>query len=202
MNNIVGVMKNLEQSTREISEFSSVINGLASQTNLLSLNASIEAARAGEHGKGFAVVAEEVRKLASESNEAATSIELVITSIQEEMQKAIETAMSGSETVDQSSAVINEADEKFKGIRDSVSNIAAQMNRTKLSVEELARISNEVKSDTETVGQDSEAIASRMSELAAASEEQDASLHGMMEASKKLSDISVELEQEVSMFSI
>ena len=110
--------------------------------------------------------------------------------------------MSGSETVDQSSAVINEADEKFKGIRDSVSNIAAQMNRTKLSVEELARISNEVKSDTETVGQDSEAIASRMSDLAAASEEQDASLHGMMEASKKLSDISVELEQEVSMFSI
>ena len=202
MNNIVAVMETLEQRAQEIGEFSSVINGIASQTNLLSLNASIEAARAGEHGKGFAVVAEEVRKLAAESNEAATSIAEVIQSIQSEMLQAIETAKTGSDTVDQSSDVINEAGEKFNGIRDSVSGIAGQMSGTMQEVEELARISDEVKVDAEMVGKDAASIADSMRDLAASSEEQSASLQEMKESSNGLSHMVAGLKQEVSMFSV
>ena len=202
MNNIVAVMETLEQRAQEIGEFSSVINGIASQTNLLSLNASIEAARAGEHGKGFAVVAEEVRKLAAESNEAATSIAEVIQSIQSEMLQAIDTAKTGSDTVDQSSDVINEAGEKFNGIRDSVSGIAGQMSGTMQEVEELARISDEVKVDAEMVGKDAASIADSMRDLAASSEEQSASLQEMKESSNGLSHMVAGLKQEVSMFSV
>ena len=202
MNNIVAVMETLEQRAQEIGEFSSVINGIASQTNLLSLNASIEAARAGEHGKGFAVVAEEVRKLAAESNEAATSIAEVIQSIQSEMLQAIETAKTGSDTVDQSSDVINEAGEKFNGIRDSVSGIAGQMSGTMQEVEELARISDEVKTDSEMVGKDAASIADSMRDLAASSEEQSASLQEMKESSNGFSHMVAGLKQEVSMFSV
>ena len=200
MNNIVAVMETLEKRAQEIGEFSSVINGIASQTNLLSLNASIEAARAGEHGKGFAVVAEEVRKLAAESNEAATSIAEVIQSIQSEMLQAIDTAKAGSDTVDQSSDVINEAGEKFNGIRDSVSGIAGQMSGTMQEVEELARISDEVKVEAEMVGKDAASIADSMRDLAASSEEQSASLQEMKESSNGLSHMVSGMKQEVSMF--
>ncbi|MEI7376617.1 methyl-accepting chemotaxis protein [Dickeya chrysanthemi] len=79
---VVQTMSDIEGSSKRIAEITSVINGIAFQTNILALNAAVEAARAGEQGRGFAVVANEVRNLAQRSSQAAKEIEgLISTSV-------------------------------------------------------------------------------------------------------------------------
>ncbi|KAA8997351.1 HAMP domain-containing protein [Affinibrenneria salicis] len=78
IDNVVSTMTHIEQSSRKIADITSVINGIAFQTNILALNAAVEAARAGEQGRGFAVVAGEVRSLAQRSAQAAKEIEELI----------------------------------------------------------------------------------------------------------------------------
>ena len=80
----------------QITDFVNNIEDIASQTKLLSLNASIEAARAGEHGRGFSIVAEEIRKLADNSGEIAKEIQIVIKEVMECSKNAVEkVAMAG-----------------------------------------------------------------------------------------------------------
>src|SRR5207249_7790486 len=75
---VVGTMKDINDSSRKIVDIISVIDGIAFQTNILALNAAVEAARAGEQARGFAVVASEVRSLAGRSADAAKEIKGLI----------------------------------------------------------------------------------------------------------------------------
>ncbi|MFL6630609.1 MAG: methyl-accepting chemotaxis protein [Vitreoscilla sp.] len=86
---LAGSMHAITESSRRVSEITSVIDGIAFQTNILALNASVEAARAGEAGRGFAVVASEVRRLAKRSAEASSEITALIGQSTQEVERGV-----------------------------------------------------------------------------------------------------------------
>lgn len=106
---VVHTMEAIERSSRQITEITSVIEGIAFQTNLLALNAAVEAARAGEQGRGFAVVAAEVRNLAKRSSEAA-----------HEIKRLIDTSVS---TVQQGAKLVGTAGQTMVDIVDAVKGV-------------------------------------------------------------------------------
>ncbi|WP_054938937.1 methyl-accepting chemotaxis protein [Paenibacillus ihuae] len=120
------IVRNLGSLSAEINTIITTINEIATQTNLLSLNASIEAARAGEHGFGFAVVAGEIRKLAEATGRSSLQITEIITDIQQQTGSAVESMELGSELVTlgvEQSGVVSLA---FAEIQDSIKAAALQ----------------------------------------------------------------------------
>lgn len=117
MDELVGTMDTINKSAKQIADITSVIDGIAAQTNILALNAAVEAARAGEQGRGFAVVASEVRMLAQRSAAAAKQIKLLIGDSSAK-------ATAGTALVFQAGTSMSEINSKVKRVTDLVTETA------------------------------------------------------------------------------
>ncbi|MBK7656845.1 MAG: HAMP domain-containing protein [Betaproteobacteria bacterium] len=127
---VVDTMKDINHSSRKISDIIGVIDGIAFQTNILALNAAVEAARAGEQGRGFAVVASEVRSLAGRSAEAAKEIKALISA-------SVERVEHGTSLVDQAGATMTEVVNSIKRVTDIVAEISAASNEQSQGVSQV-----------------------------------------------------------------
>ncbi|MFC4655140.1 methyl-accepting chemotaxis protein [Rheinheimera marina] len=115
----------LEQDTHQVGAVLEVIRGIAEQTNLLALNAAIEAARAGEQGRGFAVVADEVRTLASRTQQSTQQIQKTIEQLQSAAKEAVQKMQLSSEQANASVQSAHQAGDALKDITGSIGQICA-----------------------------------------------------------------------------
>lgn len=193
-------MKELDASTNAIVEAVHMIKDIATQTNLLAINASIEAARSGEHGKGFAVVATEVRKLADESNLAAIEIEKMATTIAEHTDRIVEEIIDNDQAVSLGKEKVDIASQSFANIDESVDDVQAQTEAVTAAIRQIYADIEKLVQDIDHIHEVSMKTNDNVQSVAASSEEQNASMEEVAAASTHLSSMAIQLQEAIRKF--
>jgi methyl-accepting chemotaxis protein len=144
LNTASEVIKDLESESTNISVVLDVISGISEQTNLLALNAAIEAARAGEQGRGFAVVADEVRTLASKTQESTNQIKELIDKLQEGSSNAVVAMNNSIKQVDINNQQVNKVATSLNDIANEVSSINDILSQMETSSHQQSQTANEI----------------------------------------------------------
>jgi methyl-accepting chemotaxis protein len=176
-------MQEMGNRSSQIGNIVETIEDIASQTNLLALNAAIEAARAGEQGRGFAVVADEVRKLAEKSASATRDISGLIRGIQQSVKEAIEAMEVGAREVDLG---VSRAGEAGKALQDILSAAEAVRQQT----EEAAREAVTMHSAANKLVSAMESVSAVIEENTASTEEMSANSSEVGQSIDKIANLS------------
>lgn len=199
---VIDNVEALAKESRSIEGITNTINEIASQTNLLSLNASIEAARAGESGKGFAVVAAEIRKLAEQSMEASEMIEKIIAGIQLRTKETAQNAREAEDIVTMQQNSLGATIEVFREIGEQIEGLTKDIDEIGMGVESIESAKNDTLKAIEN-------ISAGLTETAAASAEVQSAADNQLQAAKELNEAAMglgedaaELQEAISQFKV
>lgn len=185
-----------------IGQITDTISSIAEQTNLLALNAAIEAARAGEQGRGFAVVAEEIRKLAAQSEEAASQIAQLIGQIQEDTKHAVSSMNDGTQQLTTTKESVSQTGSEFQDIAQLIESISQQSDRIAQASRSATEDANGCQKSISEIDSMSRSVVAESENVSAATEEQSASMQDMATSCRELANMSENLRQAVSKFKV
>lgn len=180
-------MDALVESTDQIDQVLTVIQTITEQTNLLALNAAIEAARAGEHGRGFAVVADEVRQLAQKTQDSATDIQKIVSTVQEAARVSVTKMQKSVEQAESTSSVSRRTVEAFEEINVAVAKIDDMMAQISTASEEQAHVSEDINKRILHISEISIETSASSQQVSAASQEVARSAETLTEYTRKFS---------------
>ncbi len=188
------------ESVAKISSTTELITAIASQTNLLSLNASIEAARAGEHGRGFSVVASEIQQLSEQSNRAAGEIQKMIANLNTNSTHTLDRVKEVQHVIEKQEENIQKTSEIFREVCNHIDQSASGMDIIMENSEKL----EDIRTETVTVVQDSASLSEENSasiqEMMASIENIYQELGDISDKTKALNALSKEMTASVDVF--
>ncbi len=197
----LGIMKT-NTSAKKIEAASQVIASIADQTNLLALNAAIEAARAGEAGRGFAVVAEEIRKLAEQSSTSTSTIDEVVSELQQNSNDAVRIMERVVAIMKDQTMSVEVAQSKYNEISGAIKKSEDAVQSLNMSSVKMDDMKNQIMDTLQNLASIAEENSASTEEVSAAVEEQNASMEEIASASEGLAELAENLQSIIKKFKI